>query len=128
MFLCLIPVFPAAAANLPAFTSDGPLQSDAGYFMVEWTADEPITLEIDEAGDARKARALYSGKNHALFVSGLADGEYTLNLRGSDGAVSDTLTLAVAHQSLNRALWLVGLGALVFLFTVITILRGVRDE
>ena len=118
----------SADAQTPRFSQSGPLTSDAGYFMVEWQADRPVALEMTAQDRSSAPRVLYEGKNKALFVSGLADGEYMLRLRDRTGAMSPALKLIVQHQSLTRALWLVALGMLAFLATMAVILRGPRDE
>lgn len=96
--------------------------------MIAWQADGPVTLAMAQGGDPAPARTLYSGGNAAYFVSGLADGVYTLTLSDEAGATASRLELTVAHQSLTRALWLIGLGAVVFLITVAVIVRGAHDE
>lgn len=122
----------AYAATVPQFTVDGPLTSDSGYFLVNWRASGSVALEVmrsDSLADASGGiKTLYSGTNNALFVSGLDNGEYLLRLRSENGQVSEHLHLSVAHQSLNRALWLAAMGAIIFLATVFTIFRGARDD
>lgn len=95
---------------------------------MQWHATGAVTLKLARKADFADARTLYSGGNSAYFLSGLADGTYYLELQGSGGETSAPLKLTVAHQSLTRALWLAGLGALVFLSTVAVIFRGARDE
>ena len=124
----LLSALPLPALASPAFTQTGPLKSDAGYFMVEWQADEPVSLEIAKQDSQAKPRVLYTGSNSALFVSGLQDGEYDVRLRDGSGALSKALTLSVEHQPLDRALWLVALGALAFLAAALVILKGARDD
>ncbi|MEJ2457210.1 MAG: hypothetical protein P8Y58_03300 [Novosphingobium sp.] len=122
----LVPASAVMAAS-PRFTSQAPLSSDSGHVVVEWQADTPVTLRMTHEG-ARTDRVLYSGPNHSLFVSGLANGRYSLRLTDTAGRSSAPLLLTVAHQSLSRALILVALGALVFLATLAVIIRGARDE
>lgn len=117
---------PASGLAAPAFVDDGPLATDTGHVHVGWTTDEPVTLTLT-APDGQ-VRPVYNGTNDGIFLSGLADGEYALNLVGESGAKAAPLTLSVRHQSLEQALWLAGLGAIVFLLTVIVILRGTRGE
>lgn len=129
LVLLTLPIHAHAQSSGPAFTGAGPLTSDAGNSLIEWTgADVPVALEIARSPDFADARPLYQGRNRAYFVSGLADGEYFLRLRGQDGALSEPLELIVVHQSLQRALWLALIGALVTLAIVATIFVGVRDE
>ena len=93
---------------------------------VGWTSDEPVTLTLTDPQGT--VRPVYNGTGDGIFLSGLADGDYALGLVGESGAKADPITLSVTHQSLSQALWLAGLGALVFLLTVVVILRGTRGE
>lgn len=114
---------PAAAA--PMFDDAGPLTTDSGNVQLGWQAEGAVTLEMAAAGEAVP---LYRGTNDSFFLTGLHDGNYTLRLIEEDSGEAAEVTLAVTHQSLGRALWLVGLGALVFLLTVGVIVRGARRE
>lgn len=112
----------------PAFSATGPQMTDTGHALIEWSADEPVTLEIAHNPGFTETRTLYSGTNKAYFVSGLADGDYLLRLRGADGTPSAQLELAVRHQSLQRALWLALVGVIVSLAIAAVILKGARDD
>lgn len=114
------------AATPPSFRSAEALTSDTGYSLIEWKASGPATLTISSPGAA--PRELYTGTNDAFFISGLADGTHRLTLRDAAGHEAAPLELRVTHQSVTQALWLVALGALVFLATVAAILRGARDD
>jgi hypothetical protein len=116
------------AATPPHFASAAPLLSDTGHALIEWEAKEAITLEIAGNANFADARTLYQGTNKAFFISGLTDGDYYLRLRVADGAKTEPLLLEVRHQSLQRALWLALLGAVVTIAVVVTILKGTRDE
>ena len=131
IFACaclLVPAYPVAAAPhpSPSFAEQDSVTSDAGNFLVSWNTQEPVTLEM-QSGDGTP-RTIYSGRNHAFFLSGLRNGDYAIRLKDAAGATADTLILHVQHQSLSRALLLVALGALAFLATVAVVLRGARDE
>jgi hypothetical protein len=114
------------AATAPSFRSDSAIESDTGYRLIEWDASGPATLAIVPPEAA--PRELYSGSNEAFFISGLADGTYRLTLRDAAGREAPPLDLHVTHQSVTQALWLVALGAIVFLATVVAVLRGARDD
>lgn len=102
------------------------MSTDTGYSLIEWDAPGAATLAITAPG--APARELYSGTNEAFFISGLADGTYRLTLRDASGREAAPLELEVTHQSVTQALWLVALGAIVFLATVAAVLRGARDD
>ena len=102
---------PANAAPAVFAGEDG-LSSDTGHVLIEWTSDEPVTLDIARQADFSDARLLYRGRNQSYFLSGLADGDYILRLRAADGETR-VQALSVAHQSLARALWLTLIGGLI---------------
>lgn len=116
---------PAGAQEL-AFEAPGPLTSDTGHVLVEWEAPGSATLILARNTDFAGARPLYQGNNEAYFISGLEDGDYFLLLRDEAGAQSDPLHLTVAHQSLERAIWLTIIGAIITLGIMATIIRGAR--
>jgi len=126
--LLLTALVPAASFAAPAFTTRGPLSTDTGYVSLEWEGGGTLTLEQSGSPAMEDARVVYSGANHALFLSGLADGTYYFTLQDENGARSAPLELSVTHQSLAQALWLSAIGALVFLSVLAVIVRGARDE
>ncbi|MCB2052171.1 MAG: hypothetical protein KDE63_12165 [Novosphingobium sp.] len=118
-----------AQAQPPAFLSqENEVTTDAGYALVDWEAEGSVQLAMAPVDDKAEARTLYSGANKAYFISGLAEGDYYLWLRGDDGSMSEPLKLAVRHQSLAQALWLALVGAIVSLLIVGTIVLGARDD
>lgn len=108
--------------------NQAPLSSDTGQMLVEWEAAGPVALEIAQREDFADARVAYEGANHAYFLSGLQGGDYYLRLKTPGAVVSDPVRLTVAHQSLERAIWLTIIGAIITLGVIVTILRGARDE
>lgn len=116
---------PANAQGL-AFSDPGPLASNTGHVLVEWEASGPATLIMARNADFAGARPLYQGDNNAYFLSGLEGGDYFLLLRDEAGALSAPLRLTVAHQSLDRAIWLTIIGAIITLGIIATIFRGAR--
>ncbi|WP_240530098.1 hypothetical protein [Novosphingobium sp. PC22D] len=117
-----------AIASPPAFSASEPIVTDTGYSLIEWRSDGPVSLEIARAGGGMTPDTLYEGTNKSFFISGLANGTYDLTLRDASGAETSAVRLEVAHQSLTQALWLVALGAVVFLLIVATIAKGARDD
>lgn len=116
----------SAQATTPTFLVPGPLISDTGHALIEWEGDGVTTLEMAPGALFSNPHALYRGEGSSFFLSGLSDGEYHLRLRDESGGFSDPILLTVAHQSLERALWLTLIGALITLSLVLTILRGAR--
>jgi len=126
LMLALIATPPLYAA--PAFTTDAELSSDTGYVGLSWEGGKQVILEIANAPDFSDAKLLYEGVGDAYFLSGLRDGEYHLRLRESGGATSEPVLLTVAHQSLEQAIWLTIIGAIITLVILTVIFRGARDD
>lgn len=116
---------PGAMAQ-PVFTGDDPLASDTGQASLTWQADGPVEIAI--TGPKGNTRPLFGGRGETLFLSGLADGDYTVSIAPEHGAATDELVLEVRHQSLSRALLLTLLGGVVFLTVLAVILRGSRGD
>lgn len=125
--LALLPDTPLLAAP-PAFQGGGELSSDAGYVLLAWKSDGPVTVSIGQREDRSDAKSLYAGTAESYFLSGLRDGEYYLWLENEKGESAEPAKLTVVHQSLERALWLTVIGLAIFLSIVAAILRGARDD
>ena len=117
-----------AVAQAPVFSDEGTLSSDTGHVLVQWQSDEPVSLSIESKADPAGEKTLYAGKAQAYFLSGLANGEYTLRLKGESGLSATPLSLTVAHQSLSQALWFTLIGVIITLAIIVTILKGARDD
>ena len=128
LFAGLFALAAPAHAAPPAFAAPGPLASDTGHIMIEWSADSPVTLELAQSSDFADARPLYQGSQTGYFLSGLAGGEYFLRLSDEAGARSEVVRLTVVHQSLARALWLTVIGAIITLGIIVVIVRGARND
>lgn len=115
----------SAAIAQPVFTGKAPLSSDTGQASLAWQADGPVAIVISDSNG--KTRPLFGGSGEQLFLSGLGDGNYTVNIAPENGEVSDSIVLTVRHQSLARALLLTLLGGVVFLIVLAVIVRGSRD-
>ena len=114
-----------ASPEAPTFSETGPLTSDTGQVTFEWQAFEPTRLSITD--DNGRSRPIYRGQGDRLFMSGLDDGRYRVELIGEDSGTGDAIMVEVRHQSLTRALLLTLLGGIVFLVVLAIILRGARS-
>ena len=73
------------------------------------------------------SQPVFRGTDTSAFVTGLSDGTYYFRLQSETETIQpDILTLTVAHRSLTESLALFCIGAIVFLASVLVILRGVR--
>lgn len=87
-------------------------------------------MVIEERSPASgRTRTIYTGPDRATLISGQADGSrvYRAGALGADGRVtawSEPVTVKVAHHPLGRALGFFALGAVVFVATLLLIIRG----
>lgn len=116
--------FSVPASAQPAFTDEVPKTSDTGQVSLAWQAAGPVHISM--AKGSGPERPVFGGSGEKLFLSGLADGDYTLTIGPEGGAATDSMVLRVRHQSLTRALMLTLLGGVVFLMVLAIILRGAR--
>ena len=125
----------------PSFTGSLRESSSSGHIKIIWDASDEVRSGIDfqlqksQDPTFAKATTLYQGDDLATFLSGLENGEYYFRLRYVDEVSSDpvsdwseALWLTVKHHSLQLALWLFVLGAIVFFLTVFVLIKGVRDS
>jgi len=112
--------------------------STAGYFRLNWSIDhselqnsaaEKPDFELQQATqpDFADAFTLYQGPDQATVISGLANNIYYYRVRVADNPTwSDKLRVEVKHHSLTRAFGFFGLGIVMFIVTVIVLLKGTR--
>lgn len=107
----------------------------AGYYQLRWhwpdaPADAHFVLqETRRAGDKTVQREIYSGTDTASVISGKPDGVYEYTVRALDAqqmpvALSERVRVVVEHHSLGRAVLFFVLGIIVFLGTLLVIMRG----
>lgn len=130
----------ASANSIPTPLFDGAAEetSSSGQISLRWRLQD---LEVDSAGliyhvemaesaDFSDAVTWYTGEDLATYLSGLPDGNFYFRVRTlaaeSDAvsAWSATKRVTVQHHSLQFALLLCALGAVVFFSTVAVIAHG----
>lgn len=121
----------AVAADAPHLQTDSST-STAGYYRLTWDGDDDGTqyqLQESRQRDFSTPQTLYEGPDRASLLSGRHDGEYfyrvrTVPAQGQPGPWSDVVAVEVAHHSLGRAFLFFGLGAVVFIATLVMIVGG----
>ncbi len=107
----------------------------AGYYQLawEWTGGAASGFELQESSGESfgDPRGVYRGGDLATQLSGRADGVYHYRVRAhlEDGRVSpwsEVVSVTVDHYPLSWAFGFFGVGALVFVVTLVTIIRGAR--
>ena len=74
---------------------------------------------------ASSASIIYEGVDTATVISGKPDGVYHYSLRTTDGReIAKPVTVTVKHHSLATAFNFFLVGAIVFIFILIAIIRG----
>ncbi len=129
------------AISLPALAAAPDLQSDselvtAGYYRLSWQSDTEETqmkgdyiLEQATDREFELATTLYRGPDTATLISGRPNGTYYYRIRNIENADSpmqwsNVVTVEVAHHSLSRAFMFFILGAVVFVATLVIVVRG----
>ncbi|HEY9050032.1 MAG TPA: hypothetical protein VIQ03_00725 [Gammaproteobacteria bacterium] len=128
-------VFPLPAVSSPIIqlTSDTE-QATAGYFRLSWNAQmntqQNITYELQQStqdGFAH-AKTIYLGADTARVISGKSNGDYSYRVRtiendSTETSWSEPVKITVLHHSFTKAIAFFVAGAIVFLMTLIYILR-----
>ncbi|MBD3257847.1 hypothetical protein GF377_05390 [candidate division GN15 bacterium] len=123
----------------PAFENDASELNNSGTVKLQWYSqaegrDTAIAeFELQRATDANftDADAYYRGPDLATYISGLANGDYYYRIREIEHGIaisdwSEPVHVTVEHHSLGLAFTLFGLGGVVFIFTVLVVVRGAR--
>jgi len=108
-----------------------------GYYTLRWEHEQPglyFVVEESRSPEFVDTEVVYEGPDLATFLSGEPNGElfYRVRARPPTGGDadwspwSDTHQVIVAHHALSRAFTFLGVGAFVFLATVVLIIAGGR--
>lgn len=125
------------ARTAPAVVfQDDSLFTQDGHVKLIWRVPEgsdevlwQYEVQVDSSADFPAPTQLYQGPDQATFISGLPNGDYHYRIRVVGPEVEtpgawDEAYVEVEHHSLNLALTIAGLGSVVFVLTVILVLRG----
>jgi len=145
-FLLIVPLFFALTLRFPCETEarEAPavqfqqdsLRTQDGHVKLVWRVpaadDGPLwryEVQVDSSAQFSQPTQLYRGPDLATFVSGLPNGEYYYRIRVVGPQVDqpgrwDQAYVHVEHHSLNLALTIASIGSIVFILTVIVVLRG----
>jgi hypothetical protein len=127
LLLCLPTSLPAAI-TLHSSTDI----ATAGYFQLRWQTEQstgPFVLEESPTADFSRARVLYRGPDLASVISGKTDNDYFYRVteQANPAHMSNTVKVTVSHHPLRNAFGFFSLGAVVFLATLVLVLRGNRQ-
>lgn len=122
LFIILSPALQAAEFR----AEKSQIDSNDGHLKLEWDAPDDVKVEVQKSDskDFKNPSVLYKGIDRASFISGLENGDHFFRIREEGGSWSPTLTIHVKHQSLQLAFILFALGAVVFILTVLVVVKG----
>lgn len=123
--------------SAPVIENDSSNFTSSGSIKLSWRSEATdtdaenaeFTLERATQADFSDAKLYYHGPDLATYISGLANGRYYFRIReigksGMESAWSPPVEVVVEHHSLSLAFALFGIGGLVFILTVLVVLRG----
>ena len=135
VLLYCLTIVSAHATTTPTLSSDTSF-STAGYFQLSWgnqetAPDQTAQYELQQAmhSDFSDAHTRYRGSDAATVISGLDDSKYYYRVRYENDSVwSNAVEVEVKHHPLSRAFGFFALGLVMFVATVIVLLKGVRGQ
>ena len=132
LLLVLLPALSANAAETMVLSRDQAVYT-AGYYQLSWDMKDAspgaVFILEQKAADAEAAEQIYQGSDTATMISGKPDGSYHYIVRTDDGSSSSNpLTVTVAHHSLATAFNFFIIGVVVFIFILIAIILGNRQQ
>lgn len=121
------------AAPVVKFTqpSESRSKNSEGVVTLAWEpiVDAPETefeLQQSEVADFSSTKIRYQGPDRGSVLSGFAEGEYHFRVRAIDPTAewSEPVTVQIEYLSKRYVVMLLGVGVVVFLTTVGTLLTG----
>ncbi len=104
-----------------------PERSTSGTFNLSWKGEVGESYRLFQVDRGDQSDLIYQGVDTARVMTGLPDGDYTYRVEAASGS-SEPRKVTVAHHSLVRAFSFFGVGLVVFIATVIMIVRGSKGH
>ena len=104
-----------------------PAISSSGTFSLSWHGEEGERYRLFQIDERNRTTLIYQGVDSARVMTGLPNGEYIYQVEGEFGR-SEPRKVTVAHHSLLRAFTFFSIGLVVFIATVILVVRGNRER
>lgn len=126
--LLLLSSFLTRAAQ-PILSLENGSNPEQGIIKLHWGYPESDSQEFELqqaiSTDFKTFSSVYHGSDRATFISGLADGNYHYRVyHPATETYSEVLSVEVKHHPLSLAFTMLGLGAVVFIFTVVYLIKG----
>lgn len=106
-------------------------RATAGYFQLSWSGEsDNYQLQESRSADFQKFTIVYEGHDLARVMSGKPDGDYYYRVIDPDdhSHTSEVIQVSVAHHPLENAFYFFIAGAIVFIATLVLIIRGNRQS
>ncbi len=104
-------------------------RATAGYYQLSWSGNiDLFQLQESIAADFQTVNIIYNGKDLARVMSGKPDGDYYYRVIDPDNnsLMSNVVKVTVAHHPLENAILFFIAGAIVFISTLVLIIKGNR--
>lgn len=111
----------SVAAEAPVWKTENPSAANEGHLVLNW---QPVPGANNYQLEDGENTPRYTGPDLAFFASGLSEGTHSFRVRADDGPWSDPLEVTVTYPSSTKVITLLVIGGIVFLLTVLTVLRG----
>jgi len=114
-------------ANALQLNSDSTLAT-AGYFQLQWSGNSKIFI-LQESGkpDFDSYNTIYTGTDLARVMSGKPNGDYFYRIV-DNSSQSNIVKVTVKHHSIGYASLFFIAGAIVFILTLIFIIKGNKQQ
>jgi len=124
LFLFVITIQNANALQL---NSDSKFAT-AGYFQLQWSGNsKKFILQESNNADFDSYNIIYQGSDLARVMSGKPNGNYFYRVSNSSN-LSNVVKVTVEHHTLIYASLFFTAGAIVFILTLIFIIKGNRQK
>lgn len=122
-----------ARSAIPILSLDDTSNTDQGIIKLNWEHPDSdfqeFELQQSNSSDFHNFSSVYKGSDLATFISGLEDGTYYYRVfHPPTEAYSKSLSIEVKHHPLSLAFTMLSIGALVFISTLIVLIKGSRQN
>ena len=115
-----------AEASLALNIEADPGKVTAGYFKLDWQAEENDTLVLQRTTSPSfvEIQSIQVNDVNSITLTGYDDGTYFFRLMTSSGKASNTVRVEVEHHSMRKALLFFFTGLILFLILLFVLWNG----
>ncbi len=106
--------------------------ASAGFYRLHWeTAIKQVELQEADNSAFNSPTVFYEGSDSATVISGKPNGTWYYRIRTIENQLrsdwSDPVVVTVSHHSLSRALLFFLVGLIMFITTVLLVVKGTKN-